>query len=261
MDNKICRKCGVCKDLNDFHKQKESKDGRHCYCKICAVDNAKRHYQDNKETVLPRMKVYNNKLEKQIKTIVNKIKKNLGCCFCDEFEPCCLDFHHLNPKEKEFTVSRLLSMKNVKTIIQEINKCVCVCSNCHRKIHAGYLTVDSTDQINLKEDDILINRDDIGLIGRNRIIKYCEECGIEIQRSSTNCKKCAVLKYKSCIRYRKVKNPPTREELEKMVWEMPTVEIAIRYQVSDKAIEKWCKKYEIQKPPRGYWAKKKYGKI
>jgi len=44
-------------------------------------------------------------------------------------------------------------------------------------------------------------------------------------------------------------------EMQQMVWEMPTVHIASVYGVSDKAIEKFCKKHQIKKPGRGYWAK------
>lgn len=40
-----------------------------------------------------------------------------------------------------------------------------------------------------------------------------------------------------------------------MVWKMSTVKVAHHYGVSDKAVEKRCKKYGIEKPPRGYWAK------
>jgi len=49
---------------------------------------------------------------------------------------------------------------------------------------------------------------------------------------------------------------PTKEELEKMLWEMPTIQIAKSFNVSDKAVEKWSKSYGLTKPPRGYWAKK-----
>lgn len=48
---------------------------------------------------------------------------------------------------------------------------------------------------------------------------------------------------------------PTKEELEKLVWEKSTVKIAQEMGVSDKAVEKWCKSYGISKPERGYWAK------
>jgi len=46
-----------------------------------------------------------------------------------------------------------------------------------------------------------------------------------------------------------------KHELEKLVWKMPTTEVAKIFGVSDKAIEKRCKKLGISKPPRGYWQK------
>lgn len=64
----------------------------------------------------------------------------------------------------------------------------------------------------------------------------------------------------SRIYTRKVERP-SQEELEKLVWEKPTAQIAKDFGVSDKAVEKWCKAYGIQKPPRGYWVKKAYGKV
>lgn len=48
---------------------------------------------------------------------------------------------------------------------------------------------------------------------------------------------------------------PTKEVLEKLLWEKPTVQISKHYGVSDKAVEKWAKKYGLNKPPRGYWTK------
>lgn len=57
-----------------------------------------------------------------------------------------------------------------------------------------------------------------------------------------------------------VENKPNKEELEKLVWEMPTTHIAKIYNVSDKSVEKWCKKYNIEKPKRGYWANINKGK-
>jgi biotin operon repressor len=48
---------------------------------------------------------------------------------------------------------------------------------------------------------------------------------------------------------------PGKEELQKLIWEKPCAKIAKELGVSDKAIEKRCKKYGIEKPPRGYWAK------
>ena len=60
---------------------------------------------------------------------------------------------------------------------------------------------------------------------------------------------------KKGITNNRAKETPTKEELEKLVWETPTTELAQRYGISDVALSKWCKKYGISKPPRGYWAK------
>ncbi|TFI51369.1 hypothetical protein BLD44_026675 [Mastigocladus laminosus UU774] len=64
----------------------------------------------------------------------------------------------------------------------------------------------------------------------------------------------------SRIHIRKVERP-SKEELQKLVWEKPTTQIAKDFGVSDKAVEKWCKVYGVEKPPRGYWVKKIYDKI
>lgn len=47
----------------------------------------------------------------------------------------------------------------------------------------------------------------------------------------------------------------TRSELKDLIWKMPTTKIAKMYEVSDKAIEKKCRKFGIEKPSRGYWSK------
>jgi hypothetical protein len=59
----------------------------------------------------------------------------------------------------------------------------------------------------------------------------------------------------SRIKARKVTRP-TKEELKTLLWEIPTQRLAEKYGVSDVAISKWAKAYKIEKPPRGYWAKK-----
>jgi len=51
-----------------------------------------------------------------------------------------------------------------------------------------------------------------------------------------------------------------RDELYGLVWAEPTVQIARRFNVSDVAISKICKKMNIPKPGLGYWAKIRHGK-
>ena len=60
----------------------------------------------------------------------------------------------------------------------------------------------------------------------------------------------------SAIARRKTEHP-SKEDLGRLLWEIPTTHIAERYGVSNKAVEKWCNRYGLEKPPRGYWSKKK----
>ena len=69
---------------------------------------------------------------------VNKLKTK--CVVCGECENCCLDFHHI--EEKDLSISRMVeNRRSLVEIHKEIEKCMVVCSNCHRKIHAGKLEV------------------------------------------------------------------------------------------------------------------------
>ena len=72
-----------------------------------------------------------------------KIKVESGCKFCDEDDPVVLDFHHPY-QDKEFAVSNALGEKAWEVILREIKKCIVVCANCHRRIHAGKLRVASS---------------------------------------------------------------------------------------------------------------------
>ncbi|UYL84861.1 hypothetical protein pEaSNUABM55_00082 [Erwinia phage pEa_SNUABM_55] len=49
-----------------------------------------------------------------------------------------IDCHHLDGDLKEYAVGRLRTSGNKsETIINELKKCVLLCSNCHREYHAG----------------------------------------------------------------------------------------------------------------------------
>lgn len=64
-----------------------------------------------------------------------------GKCECCGYNRCveALEFHHLNPSEKDFTISG--TSKAFETLKKEVDKCIMVCSNCHKEIHAGIITL------------------------------------------------------------------------------------------------------------------------
>ena len=95
----------------------------------------RRWYYENKEQAI------NYKLEakKKNREFIKRYKKFCGCQVCGEKEPACLDAHHPN-NDKKATVSQLIPWGRT-AVKRELRKCIILCSNCHRKLHAGILQV------------------------------------------------------------------------------------------------------------------------
>lgn len=64
---------------------------------------------------------------------------------------------------------------------------------------------------------------------------------------------------RKCVIKRLRRFEVSKKLLKKLVWEKPTAQVAIMFNVTDNAIAKRCKQFNIQKPPRGYWAKQLAG--
>lgn len=69
--------------------------------------------------------------------------KGNKCCVCG-YNKCvdALDFHHLDPSQKEFQLSDRNLSNDWRLVRPELDKCVLLCSNCHRELHAGLLTLE-----------------------------------------------------------------------------------------------------------------------
>lgn len=66
----------------------------------------------------------------------NQYKSTLSCEQCGESHPGCLDFHHLDPEVKEGNLSEAVANGWGKDrILAEVDKCMVLCANCHRKLH------------------------------------------------------------------------------------------------------------------------------
>ncbi len=71
---------------------------------------------------------------------LSRYKRFIGCQNCGEKEPIVLDLHHDNPGGKEGDPSNLCS-RSRKRLKEEVRKCIVLCANCHRKVHAGLLDI------------------------------------------------------------------------------------------------------------------------
>jgi hypothetical protein len=70
----------------------------------------------------------------------NRMKqlKAHGCCICG-YNKCseALEFHHINEENKLFNLSIGQMTRKPQDIIIEFHKCILLCSNCHREVHAN----------------------------------------------------------------------------------------------------------------------------
>lgn len=92
------------------------------------------HYLRNKETFKQRVKERRNKRRQWWAEY--KVENDFKCIKCEANHPAVLVFHHRDPSEKDFSVSRLISSQaKIELILEEIKKCDIFCANCHRILH------------------------------------------------------------------------------------------------------------------------------
>ena len=127
-----------------------TKEERPAYRKQYYEDNKekeraykKQYYEDNKEGIANKQKSLRDARNLEIFKY-----KGGECAHCKLREPDHLevyDYHHIDPSTKSYTVSNMLYGPMDK-IIAEVDKCLLLCSNCHRKEHAR-LNKEKQDEI------------------------------------------------------------------------------------------------------------------
>jgi len=125
---KICSKCKQEKELTEFNKHRY---GVTSWCKECVRDRSKQHYEENNISLKEKQRLY----IQQRREWFNEFKKTLKCIKCGENHIACLEFHHRDPKQKEFSIAGAVSHSNKEKVIKELEKCDVLCANCHRKHH------------------------------------------------------------------------------------------------------------------------------
>jgi len=77
------------------------------------------------------------KRRKKIREMAVKYKG--GKCMLCGYNKClkALEFHHIHNTGKDFGISDKGYTRSWGRVKNEIDKCILVCSNCHRELHAG----------------------------------------------------------------------------------------------------------------------------
>ena len=71
------------------------------------------------------------------RTKIKLIEYKGGKCEKCGYDKCvgALEFHHLDPNEKDFNISKSGHSRSWKRVKDELDKCILLCSNCHKETH------------------------------------------------------------------------------------------------------------------------------
>lgn len=128
--------CSRCKKhlLRDqFNKDSSRSTGCSSYCKVCQKDYKADWEQKNRTR---QNEKWNERRRRNLAEL-SVYKARLGCAYCPENDPICLQFHHRDPSEKKYHISDAAKVKAMETVWLEVAKCDVICANCHLKHHYG----------------------------------------------------------------------------------------------------------------------------
>lgn len=103
-------------------------------------------YQSNKEKVLKSNREYKKKKRKEWA----EFKSSFSCVNCKINHPAVIDFHHIGEKEK--AVSKFIQDGQYSKAYKELDKCIPICSNCHRILHWEKINLGDKSDITKQND-------------------------------------------------------------------------------------------------------------
>ena len=144
MEYKQCTHCKRILPYNSFTFRDKEHSRLSSWCKDCQKQKTIEIRASNIEKYKAKDRINKASAYKNKRNIINSYK-SCGCLVCGEKEPVCLDFPHVDTKSKSFDIAKQFHIKAIETIINEIKKCVVLCANCHRKVHAGLIKLEEYD--------------------------------------------------------------------------------------------------------------------
>ncbi len=138
--NNTVGKCEKCYGINNpnYSQEKIEKICPLCYKKFYTnIKNRKYCYECS-----PEQKYGTNNYQWTKQRAIKKqlIEYKGGKCEICGYNKCqgALQFHHLNPEDKSFTISKTnlnLNKYTIEELKKEVDKCILICANCHAEIH------------------------------------------------------------------------------------------------------------------------------
>lgn len=128
---KYCPRCQTIKEDSAFAFKSKVKGTLASECKACHRVIQNQVYKANPTPDKTRARARRKQMLLWLEAY-----KSQHPCTCGEHDSIALDFHHLDPNEKDLNMAEIARLGwSLKRVQQEIAKCQVICSNCHRKLH------------------------------------------------------------------------------------------------------------------------------
>jgi len=113
--------------------------------KVKQAENNHRWYLKNQKRLIQKAAT----AKKRTRELFIEFKKTLVCCECGENRAACIEFHHVNGRDKIEGKSDRSSLSRYyccrKKLEEELEKCLPVCANCHNLVHAGEIELNVSE--------------------------------------------------------------------------------------------------------------------
>lgn len=153
-----------------------------------------------------------------------------GCCSKCGYNKClsALEFHHVDKDEKSESPSYVIMRWSWERAKKELEKCILVCSNCHKELH------DDASGIRLIAPERL---------RRIWIDKICPQCKTKFETRDEKQIYCGL--HCNGLSNRKVARP-SEEDLKRLIGDKATwVQMGKMFGVSDNSVRKWARSYNL----------------
>lgn len=134
---KKCSSCLAHKHISEFFVKNSDTGRLHAQCKSCYKEYRKNyyaaHYTKYREAYLERAKLSRKKARLFYQETISNYLKLKECESCGIKDPRVLEFDHIDPEEKLFSISQGLRLGyKISDVLEELKKCRILCANCHR---------------------------------------------------------------------------------------------------------------------------------
>jgi predicted HNH restriction endonuclease len=119
----------ICPTCNNPKKLSGNGKNRSFRCSPCARAKSKASGQIALSESKKKLKNYDAKTE-----LLAKFGSACNMCGYDTHQSA-LEFHHINPANKIFSISNKRRVLLTEEVLNEADKCILLCANCHRHVH------------------------------------------------------------------------------------------------------------------------------